>query len=123
MAALILLLSSTPGAYYPDHPEFLNSVVHFLEFGLLAFLLARALHNRYSFSRVGLVLWTTFVCASFGLLDEAHQFIVPERMFDLLDLAFDTLGALSGSAAYVLMTIFKADGSLKSPAPSGNVDD
>lgn len=122
IAALILLLSSTPGAYFPEHPDFLNNIVHFLEFGVLAFLLARTLHYGYALSRTSLFLWTTAVCASFGLLDEAHQFMVPERVFDLLDLVFDTLGASTGSIIFIL-SAFKTDSSRKSSVAYGDGND
>ena len=121
-AALILLLSSTPSAYFPEHPNLINDVVHFLEFGVLAFLLARTLHYGYSLSRTGLFLWTTAICVSFGLLDEAHQFLVPERVFDLVDLAFDSLGAAAGSIVFMLSPSFKVKNSHKSSAVSGDVN-
>ena len=122
-AALILLFSSTPGAYFPEHPDIINNAVHFLEFGILAFLLARTLHHVYSFSRISLFLWTTAICVSFGLLDEAHQFMVPERVFDLADLFFDTLGAAVGSAVFILSSTLKAANSHKNSPASGDMND
>ena len=38
---VIFALSSTPGNRFPEHPEIFNIVSHFVEFALLAFLLAR----------------------------------------------------------------------------------
>ena len=123
IAALILLLSSTPGTYFTEHPNFLNNTFHFLEFGVLAFLLARTLHYGYSLSRTSLFFWTIAICASFGLLDEAHQFMVPERMFDLADLVFDILGALFGTTIFILSPMHKADNSQKGSAASGEMND
>jgi VanZ family protein len=122
-AALILLLSSTPGSYFPEHPNFLNNAIHFMEFGVLAFLLSRTLHYGHSLSRTSLFLWTTLICVSFGLLDEAHQFMVPERVFGLADLVFDTLGAAVGSAVFIISSTFKAENPHKSPAASGDMND
>lgn len=122
IAALILLFSSLPGTYYPEHQDYINNGVHFLEFGLLAFLLARALQFVYSFSRLGLFLWTTAVCASFGLLDEVHQFLVPERAFDLMDLLFDTLGAAIGSGFFIFMSTFEKGIFGNRSASSGDLD-
>jgi VanZ family protein len=123
LAALILLLSSTPGTYYPRHPDFINSIVHFMEFGFLSFLLARALHYTYSLTSTGLFLWTAAICISFGLLDEAHQFMVPERMFDLMDLLFDSLGAAAGSASYIFLSAIKTGSSGTNTAAAGDMDD
>jgi len=123
LAVIILLLSSTPGSYYPKHPDFLNSIVHLMEFGLLSFLLARAFDYNYSVTRVNLFLWTTAICVLFGLLDEAHQFLVPERMFDLMDLLFDSLGAVAGSGSYIILRSLKTDSSRTRPATTGDTDD
>jgi VanZ family protein len=123
LAAIILLFSSTPGAYFPSHPNYLNNIVHLTEFALLGFFLARALSPRRSLSNTGLLLWTTAICVSFGFLDEAHQFIVPERMFDLKDLLFDSLGAVAGSGVYILLRILKTDSSISRTATAGETDE
>ena len=123
LAALIFLLSSTPGTYYPKHPEFLNNIVHFTEFGLLSFLLARALHYRYPLTSRGLFFWTTAICFSFGLLDEAHQFLVPERVFDLMDLLFDSMGTIAGYGSFVLVSTLKMNRSKTRTSTIGDADD
>jgi len=123
LAAIIFLFSSTPGAYFPKHPDYLNNAVHFIEFGLLAFLLARALQHGRSLTHTGLVMWTTAICVSFGFLDEAHQFIVPARMFDLKDLLFDSAGAVAGSGSYLLFRALKTGSFRDGSAATGEADD
>lgn len=123
LAAVILLFSSTPGAYFPSHPNYLNNIVHLTEFALLGFLLARALLYGRSLTNIGLFLWTTAICVSFGFLDEAHQFMVPERMFDLKDLLFDSAGAVAGSGAYILLKTLKTDSFISRTAATGETDD
>lgn len=123
VAALIFLFSSISGSRYPEHPDFLNNFVHFLEFGLLGYFLARALHYGFSFSRVRILLWTIAICASFGLLDEAHQFLVPERVFDLMDLLFDSLGAAAGSGAFLFLRTLKTDSSRSGTATTPGMND
>ena len=123
IAALILLISSTPGAYYPEHPDFLNNIVHFMEFGLLGLLLARALYKGLIVSKMNLFLWTTAICVMFGLLDELHQFLVPARVFDLMDLVFDSLGAAAGSGVFIFYSSLKGAGSAAEAAPIGDMDD
>ena len=123
LAAIIFLFSSTPGTYFPNHPEYLNNIVHLTEFGLLGFLLARAIIHGRSLTNTGLLLWTTAICVSFGFLDEAHQFMVPERMFDLKDLLFDSAGAVAGSGSYILFRTRKMDTSITRTATTGETDD
>lgn len=123
IAALILLISSTPGAYYPEHPDFLNNLVHFMEFGLLGLLLARALNNGFTLTRMSIFLLTTAICTMFGLLDEVHQFLVPERMFDLMDLVFDSLGAAVGSGVFIFYSSLKVNSSTAGATSIGDMDD
>lgn len=109
VAIVILLLSSTPGTYFPDHPDTLNNLAHLVEFALLSFFLARALYLSRRLTVTALLIWTAAVCVSFGALDEAHQFLIPERMFDVMDLLFDTLGTVLGSLSFILLRNLKAD--------------
>lgn len=109
VAIVILLLSSTPGTYFPDHPDTLNNLAHLVEFALLSFFLARALYLSRRLTVTALLIWTAAVCVSFGALDEAHQFLIPERMFDVMDLLFDTLGTVLGSLSFILLRTLKAD--------------
>ena len=93
-----------------------------MEFGLLGVLLARALCHSYSLTRIGLFIWTTAICASFGLLDEAHQFLVPERIFDLMDLVFDSTGAATGTGLYIFFEPLKKEISETMTTKNGDID-
>jgi len=123
LALVIIALSSTPGSYYPEHPDFLNNAAHFMEFALLSFLLGRVFNLGYSMGNANLFLWAVVICASFGFLDEVHQFLVPERVFDLMDLVFDLLGAAAGSAAWLLHKALNSDRTPASTVPGGKADD
>jgi len=83
---------------------FLDKAVHLVEFSLLGFLLAFGF-----FLSLSSTFWTKAVLAfTTGLLlaglDELHQYFVPLRSFELLDLAADTVGILSGLVIYILLT-------------------
>jgi VanZ family protein len=104
VAAAIVTLSSIPGTAFPQHPDRLNSLAHFLEFGVLSYLLSKAIATRKSIGNLSLILASTVLCGTFGFLDEAHQFLVPYRMFDTMDLFFDTLGALAGVSVFLQST-------------------
>ncbi len=100
-ALLIFALSAVPNTAFPTHREPAAAAVHLLEFGALAFLVARALAR----SRPGLPTLVTVAisfsfCVIYGAVDELHQMWVPTRVFDLGDLAFDVLGAALGAAAF-----------------------
>lgn len=80
----------------------LGPVGHLFNFGMLAFLLVRALAwqkplERYH-STFAFIL--TFM---YGVSDEIHQLFVPSRAFQLLDVFVNSLGALIGLAAYTLI--------------------
>jgi VanZ family protein len=108
-AAVIFTLSSNPDPYralpegWPDGVfELIGSILHFFEYSLLAFLLARALVWRGTVTLQ--LLWTAFVLSAFyALSDEIHQVFVPGRTFQLLDLGLDFTGSLAGLWLYVLV--------------------
>ena len=94
-----------------------------MEFGLLGLLLARSLNNGFTLTRMSIFLLTTAICTMFGLLDEVHQFLVPERMFDLIDLVFDSLGAAVGSGVFIFYSSLKVNSSTAGATSIGDMDD
>ncbi len=98
--ALIFAISSIPMPALPigDVP-FKDKGIHFVEYGVLGFLVMRAClltWPRVTVYRVALFAIGTTIL--WGLLDELHQAYVPNRSAELLDLAADSLGALCGVA-------------------------
>lgn len=70
---------------------FEDKLVHFVAFGLFAWLVHRALSlPRPLLTRVALA--TILLCSAYALSDEWHQSFVPGRTFDLWDLAADLAG-------------------------------
>lgn len=103
VAGSIFVLSSIPGNDYPSHPEIANVAAHFAEFTLLAFFLARALRQTgVATGTIDTILFAVVICMGYGLLDELHQFAIPNRVFDTMDIMVDTFGALTGSVALVI---------------------
>lgn len=87
-------LSNPPGI--PPVPHF-DKLVHFMEYGLLGFLLGRALGLRRR--RKG--YWAVFVAsmalgACVGMADEYYQGTVAGREKSLADLLMDIAGLLGG---------------------------
>jgi VanZ family protein len=103
MAALIFLLSSVPGHSYPHRLQPVSQAAHAAEFALLAFLLARALGRTLPASRLLVpVAISLAFCVIYGIADEVHQLFVPERVFDVVDMLFDAVGAVLGVSVYGL---------------------
>lgn len=93
-ALLIFLLSSqsAPSHYIPGFLHGLSDkILHAVEYGILALLLYRAFkHTVNTRWTAGLSILTA---VAFGLSDEIHQWFVPSREADFLDLLADGLGA------------------------------
>ena len=105
--ALITVLSSLAK---PPIPEGLQTTpgtlaLHVVEFAGLAFLLFRALvRSRPQWSVGRVVLVTIAATAAFGVLDETHQYFVPGRCCQAIDVVADTVG---GSAAALLSAVVR----------------
>lgn len=93
---LITYLSSRShfGSNVTLFPHF-DKIVHFFEFAIFGFLLGLVLHFDKSVvsKKWKLALLLLFFAAG---LDEVHQWFVPGRQFDLLDLLADMLGGIFG---------------------------
>ena len=97
-AAAIFLFSSIskpPEAlsFFP----YADKVLHFIEYAVFGFLMIRALYSsspgkKTLFLRIGAVI----IVALYGFTDELHQYFVPERNMELLDIITDGLGAFAG---------------------------
>lgn len=77
----------------PD--EIIGRIAHVFEFAVLTILVGRAFLVGTNISSSSAALIFLF-SLSYGILDELHQSLIPERAFQLLDLRFDILGILIG---------------------------
>jgi len=78
-----------------------DKVSHFIEYAILGFLLIRA----FSFSNTklkvtNLRLIAVLLAILYGITDEIHQYFVPGRFADILDLLSDSIGAIVGQFLY-----------------------
>ena len=81
---------------------FQDKGVHFLVYGILALLVAgAALGTWMRWPKVAVFLLAVAAPILWGALDEFHQSFVTGRHSDVLDLAADALGALTGAALCV----------------------
>ncbi len=104
-AGLIFFLSaqSHPGRYVPSFLFGIgDKVLHAVEYGILAVLLYRAIKHTIS-TRWAMSLAIVSAMA-YGITDELHQWFVPHRQADLLDLLANTIGATFLVALWVMLT-------------------
>jgi len=99
---LIWGLSSIPHPFPLERVPFQDKGAHFVEYGVLAALMAHAFNGAWPAMRG----WSLFALAwsatvFWGLLDEIHQAYVPGRLSDAVDLLADALGGFVGVLAYI----------------------
>ena len=82
--------------------EFMRSLAHFAEYALLGLLMYNAV-NAFSIKRAPVV--SVALSFTYALSDEIHQYFVPERSFQLIDLAVDLGGIILGTV--VIFLLFK----------------
>ena len=87
-------------------PDFIRTVAHLCEFAGFGFLVCNFI---FSLKYQPKPLLSIIVSFTYSLTDEIHQLFVPGRAFQLIDLAVDLGGIISGVAAFciILITIQK----------------
>lgn len=101
--ALIFVLSAQPQLPGPPSP-LLFIFAHFVEYGILALLLLRAVQQSGREEKSQTVLWSLAIVALYAASDEFHQAFVPGRTPDLWDIAWDLAGAGVAVVAWVWVT-------------------
>jgi len=95
---LIFIVSSIPGNNIPSLFPFQSVLFHVVEYAIFAWLIKRALKEYHpNLNPVNYFYWTIAICLIYAAGDEFHQAFVPFRDASLLDVSFDTLGAIIGS--------------------------
>lgn len=78
-----------------------DKIYHVIEYGVLGYLMLRALHKGFSGRRWGLMILLTFIAGTaYGVSDEIHQYFTPGRFFSYWDMAADSAGTLLGCWIY-----------------------
>ncbi|MFQ6617420.1 MAG: VanZ family protein [Fidelibacterota bacterium] len=101
-ASLIFLLSSVPQNRIPESPVLsYDKLLHFLEFGILGYLLAIAFFHSGE-KRISNNFF--FLSAVTGILyaisDEFHQFFVPGRDSSIYDVLADSFGVITSQLIF-----------------------
>ncbi len=103
-AALIFVLSAQSDLRLAPEPALdfaLHKAGHLAVYGVLAWLLARALEVPGRTARVVMVA-SLLLSIAYGATDELHQAFVRGRGSSPVDVAIDGVGALAGLAVYAV---------------------
>ena len=108
-AAIILILSITPGNYIPPVEFDLiapDTIAHFVfYFVLVCFMLTWKLNNSRDLSTFLSVLIITIL---YGFIIELIQGnLIPGRFYDVYDILFNSVGSVFGATSYMLYIRFK----------------
>ena len=96
-AGVIFYLSSQPGIDTPLLFPGQDKLFHLIAFGLLGFLLMGSMQTTNSGYRTGHVWIVVALVATYGVLDEFHQYFVPGRSVEFYDALADAAGGLLGA--------------------------
>jgi VanZ family protein len=98
---LIFIQSSYPSIKRAPELPYFDKVLHCIAYALLGALFFRAFKTTRIKNKVNL-LWVLSVLLSslYGIGDEIHQYFVPYRSADLMDVLADILGAVMGVYFY-----------------------
>lgn len=92
---IVFYFSSLEGSDLPGFPLYLDKVIHFAVYILLAFLVF------LSFRKSGVKRYVFLLSFSFtvlyGITDEIHQLYVPDRDVAIADIIANSAGAFLGS--------------------------
>jgi len=80
---------------------YLDKVLHFVAYALLGILFLRAFKTSRIKNNVNLMLILSVLLSFlYGISDEIHQYFVPYRSAELMDVLADMLGAIIGVYIY-----------------------
>jgi VanZ family protein len=74
-----------------------DKLLHLFEYAILGYLIARAARNSSSLKlRMHFRIFAVSIAIAYGLSDELHQYFVPWREAEVLDVLADGAGAFLG---------------------------
>jgi len=105
---LIYFLSSIPGKKLPDVSfPYVHLIAHFIEYGVLGFLLVRSFLNSLGPSKWIFATLTAFVIAGlFGASDEWHQTFIAGRNGEIMTVLLDAVFSIFGISLFLFLEMF-----------------
>jgi VanZ family protein len=97
----IYIQSGRPGPEHLPDLRFLDKFLHFGAYGLLGVLFFRAYETLSLENYKNLLIFISIGSATlYGISDEIHQYFVPSRQADIMDVAANTIGSICGVYLY-----------------------
>ena len=97
----IYIQSGQPGPGHLPDIRFLDKFLHFGAYGLLGILFFRAYETLPLKNFKNLLILISIGSATvYGISDEIHQYFVPARQADILDVIANTIGSICGVYFY-----------------------
>lgn len=95
---LIFIGTSLPSDELSTMIEIGDKLKHFLAYFILAILLGLNLHfqDKWKSVSINYLIFTFIICTTYGVLDELHQMLVPNRSAEFYDWIADLLGSSIG---------------------------
>ena len=95
---IILIGTSLPADSFVDTIELSDKIKHFVAYFGLAVILGLNLHfqERWKSVKIYYIIITFFICITYGIVDELHQTLIPNRFAEFFDWVADALGSLVG---------------------------
>ncbi|MBW1728102.1 MAG: VanZ family protein [Deltaproteobacteria bacterium] len=98
---LIFIQSSYPSIKHTPELPYFDKVLHCVAYALLGALFLRAFKTSQIKNNVKLMWILSVILSSlYGISDEIHQYFVPYRYAELMDVLADTLGSIMGVYIY-----------------------
>ncbi|RMF60735.1 MAG: hypothetical protein D6748_03375 [Calditrichaeota bacterium] len=111
-ALLIFIASSLPDIPGPRlNIQFEDKLDHLVVYAVFGFLLCRAFlyQNRFPGWRESYILLSIVVGILYGLSDEFHQYFVPGRYSEWMDVLADSIGIILGVSAFKVYISLRAN--------------
>ncbi len=106
---IIFIQSSYPSPEtVPDLP-YLDKLLHFSAYAALGALFLRAFKTTGFKNNIKLVMILSILASSlYGISDELHQYFVPCRNADIMDVLADILGSICGAFLFIYTSRVRA---------------
>ncbi|MBL1433449.1 MAG: hypothetical protein COC09_06145 [Gammaproteobacteria bacterium] len=103
-AAIIFWSASQPGSGQPQAFTGLDKIQHFIAYGMLAFLLAKAMTSHFSWKSMLVIVMAVVLL---GVCDELYQATIANRTSSISDVVADGVGAVAGFLAAWRWQLYK----------------
>ena len=99
-------LSSYPSPEEVPQLPYIDKVLHFAAYAVLGALFFRAFRTVRYKDRIKLVIILSILSSSlYGVSDELHQYFVPFRNADVIDIVSDVFGSICGVYGYYMIDL------------------